>query len=85
MSLTEEPAVRFHAVVRLTGVKLLAAELSVILARVAVDAFGLTVRVGSFVAVSATVATFDVNPTCASVLLAVTSTSTAATAKVLLN
>jgi hypothetical protein len=62
MSRTDEPAVRFHAVVRLTGVKLFTLELSVMLARVAVDALGLTVSVALFVAVRATVATFDVRP-----------------------
>ena len=63
ISRTEEPAVRFHAVVRLTGVKSLALELSVMLASVAVDALGLTVSVAALVAVRATVARFDVRPT----------------------
>src|SRR4051794_26631075 len=64
-SRTDEPAVKFHEVVRLTGVKSLAVELSVMLARVDVDAFGVTVSVAFLVAVKATVAPFDVRPTCA--------------------
>jgi hypothetical protein len=48
--------------VRLTGVKSLAVELSVMAANVAVDAFGVTVSVASFVAVRETVATFDARP-----------------------
>jgi len=57
----------------LTGVKTLAFELSVMLARVAVDAFGVTVSVAFFVAVKATVATFEVRPTWPYALLAPTS------------
>ena len=75
--LTEEPAVRFHDVVRLTGVKLLTLEPSVMLASVAVDAFGVTVSVAFFVAVNATVATFDVKPICATAVLGNISTAAA--------
>jgi hypothetical protein len=42
----------------------------VILARVATEAFGVTVSVAFFVAVRATVATFDVRPTWAAPLVA---------------
>jgi hypothetical protein len=75
---TEDPAVRFQAVVRLTALKLFAVELSVILASVAVEAFGVTVSEVAFVAVKATVAAFDVNPTCAIAVLLLPSTRTAA-------
>ena len=68
-SRTEEPAVRFQAVVRLTGVKSLAFESSVMFARVATDAFGLTDSVAALVAVRATVATLDVRPTWARAFL----------------
>jgi len=77
ISLTEEPAVRFHEVVRLTGVKLLTLEPSVMLASVAVDAFGVTVSVAFFVAVNATVATFYVKPICATAVLGNISTAAA--------
>src|SRR4051812_45884571 len=66
---TEDPAVRFHAVVRLTAVKLLTLEPSVMLASVEVGVLGVTVSVAFFVAVRLTVATFDVRPTCAIALV----------------
>jgi hypothetical protein len=78
ISRTDEPAVRFHEVVKLTGVKSLTFDPSVMLARVAVEAFGVTVRVASFVAVNATVATFEVRPTCASAVLVVVKSKAAA-------
>jgi len=60
---TEVPAVRFQSVVRLTAEKLLAVELSVMLASVAVEVAGLTVRVAFLVAVRLTVALLERSPT----------------------
>ena len=85
ISRTEEPAVRFQSVVRLTGVNWLAVELSVMLARVAVATFVLTVRVAAFVAVSATVATFEVSPTWADAVLEPASTSAAVPTRAFFN
>ena len=62
---TDVPAVRFQAVVRATSGKTFAFELSVMLASVVVDVAGLTVSVEVLVALSVTVAVFDVRPTCA--------------------
>src|SRR6185312_11734402 len=78
---TEVPAVRFHAVVRFTLENALALELSVMLARVAVEALGLSVKVDSLVALSVTVAAFDKRPTCASAVLAIARARTAAPAR----
>src|SRR5687767_560420 len=83
ISLTDDPPDRFHAVVRLTGVKTLVFELSVMLASVAVEAFGLTVSVAALVAVKATVATFDVRPAWAIALLAPTNSRAVAPARAL--
>jgi hypothetical protein len=78
ISLTEEPPVRFQEVVRLTGVKLLALDPSVMFASVAVEALGVTVSVAFFVAVNATVATFDNRPTWAMAVLVLAKINTVA-------
>jgi hypothetical protein len=54
------------------------------LARVAVDALGVTVKVAFFVAVNATVATFEIRPTCACAMLVVVTSIAAAPMSALL-